>query len=589
MTQNLNQQSFDINKKKLRIIAIEKITGLKYIDDAFLNPGDSTEIDMLITFLDNKYNFSLCHDIYDFILNIIKFSHKSLNIINLNYKQFYDNITIYEALNIILTKLITNNGISISKSSINSIDYKLRILEIKGLTGLKKIKKAFLNTSDNTEIEMLINFLDKKYDFSLCNDMYDFILNVIKISPISLECINANNEEFYYNMMVDESLEIIFRKLLNNDKIIQANEFPVFFNFKCAQKFPYTIHNSNVIINQFFKDNKIEQEWKTLDEIPGYKISSLGRILTPLGNISKSIPRDDGYIRTRFKINNKYVHKYVQVIVAKCFIPNPENKPQVNHINGIKNDNRVVNLEWCTPSENSQKRLFYSKTNSLSIQVIQYDSQWNVIKTWRSIKDINNNNKFAGNIRYHLDRNTLYKECYWKRVKEELIEGELWKNVTLKNVNIKVSNKGRIIDLKGRITEGSKGDNGYMRYGFKSNGTINLYLVHRIVMLAFEYRIDSEKYVVDHINGIKNDNRLENLRWCTVKENNKFAREMKTCVFNSHTKSIDQFELNGKFIKTWISQSEAGKTLKINISSIGACCKNKLSTAGGFIWKYHLK
>lgn len=59
-----------------------------------------------------------------------------------------------------------------------------------------------------------------------------------------------------------------------------------------------------------------------------------------------------GYMKVHTTVNNKQVTRYVHRLVAECFIPNPNNLPQVNHKDGIKTNNNVDNLEWCTSAEN---------------------------------------------------------------------------------------------------------------------------------------------------------------------------------------------------------------------------------------------
>ena len=102
-----------------------------------------------------------------------------------------------------------------------------------------------------------------------------------------------------------------------------------------------------------------EEVWKPIKDYEGlYEISNLGRVKslnykrTGKEKILKNTVCNDGYLKVGLTKNGKDKVFRIHRLVAEAFIPNPENKPFIDHINTIRDDNRIENLRWCTQKEN---------------------------------------------------------------------------------------------------------------------------------------------------------------------------------------------------------------------------------------------
>ena len=85
-----------------------------------------------------------------------------------------------------------------------------------------------------------------------------------------------------------------------------------------------------------------------------YYVDDCGNVYSSKTNKLLRLQSNGHYLKVTLTIKGKQVQKLVHRLVAELFIPNPKSLPEVNHKNGIKEDNHASNLEWVTPSENQQ-------------------------------------------------------------------------------------------------------------------------------------------------------------------------------------------------------------------------------------------
>lgn len=172
---------------------------------------------------------------------------------------------------------------------------------------------------------------------------------------------------------------------------------------------------------------------------------------------------------------------------------------------------------------------------------------------------------------------------------------EEWRDVKGYEGLYQVSNMGRVKSLgngnsnnsKEKILKPGKDKKGYLIVIICKNGKRKTCKVHRIVAEAFIPNYDN-KYEIDHINCIRDDNRVKNIRLCSHKENMNNPKTIK-CESECHkgnrnklSKKVICIEINEIFNST----GEAARELGINKSHISDCCNGKRKTTGGYHWKY---
>ena len=182
-------------------------------------------------------------------------------------------------------------------------------------------------------------------------------------------------------------------------------------------------------------------------------------------------------------------------------------------------------------------------------------------------------------------------------------ELEIWKDVVGYEGLYQVSTLGRVkglrrlISCKNGMTLPQKerfmtpclGKKGYLSVMLANHGKNKFCKIHRLVLTAFVEN-PSNKPHINHIDNNKLNNRLDNLEWCTPKENEDHKRKCgRVPVLSSHHKAIkvDQYTTDDVFVKTWNSIKEASDYYHIGKSNIGQCCLGLSKTSTGYKWEYN--
>lgn len=345
---------------------------------------------------------------------------------------------------------------------------------------------------------------------------------------------------------------------------------------------PYTKYNKNGIVG------------RVLCEYPKYVICKDGRIYSLWKKGEYRQAYDGSYKSVNLSYrdeNNKRASLTMRIhkLVAWAYHPNPNNFSDVDHVDGNKHNNHKNNLEWVTRSENIKRSHANKNRKDRGISVLQYNKNDVFLGRYKSARQAkretgcNNTDilrvcrgqrKTCGGFKWKFEKEIVKKEYVEK-------SDEKWKRVP-DHPKYWISNYGGAYsDKTNKYLDGNP-LKGYFQVHFDGKG----YLIHNIMMKTFvDCPKNIKKPVVNHKDGNKTNNVLNNLEWVSSSYNTQHAHD--TGLIHGNP-CIQYCPITGREIARYINAAHAHRKTKANQKCITFCCRKiaKYKTAGNFVWRY---
>lgn len=316
------------------------------------------------------------------------------------------------------------------------------------------------------------------------------------------------------------------------------------------------------------------ERWASLDFLPRHEVSTHGRIRSLVlgGRILKPQISHGGYCTLYLEKKTWSVHR----LVALAFLINPSCHPTVNHIDHVRGNNNVENLEWASHKDQARRIRGVDPNNRRGISC--YDGpQGRCIAHFASLKEaaleiVGCEEAFKNISNCARGESKSAYGYFWKYDSAPEIENEVWKSV---DGRYQISNLGRIKNGS-RVLRPSVDNHGYYALSIRHKEKVYRRSIHILVAQQFHDN-PLTLPVVNHKDGDKLNNRADNLEWTTHKQNINHA--LKSGLWR-HVKSVVHIASDGTIHGPYESCKAAALAWGVNITSVNKVCRRVTKTCG---------